>query len=302
MAHIGRYFLRPSVAGSVLGVVILFTAAGAIQKATSSSEEASGATSAPPVVAPLALESTPQPEKQTPSPAPPAAQFSPGVTAALRLLDAGVNKDIVKSYIQNSSLGFELSAEDIIALNERGVAPDLIVAMVTRSGEQRPAALPQTIMPPMGPMPMPEWTGPGPEYYPYPPEMPATYAPEPAYGGSPYSYWYYSYPYYPGYSAWWYPYSSYLYYHGSHGYHNHGYYHSPYYGYHGAYAQPYSHFNYQSPISVGPDWGASRLRLSVGPHWGGNLTAAGPRPASFTGRFPARTGGGGMQAHAGGRR
>lgn len=66
----------------------------------------------------------------------PVAAVSPASGAAdiLKMLDAGVSADVIKTYIQNSSTGWNLSAEDLIALKQRGVADEITVELLNHRG------------------------------------------------------------------------------------------------------------------------------------------------------------------------
>ena len=65
----------------------------------------------------------------------PELKYSPGVEEVFKMVDAGVSKDIVKTFIENSPIAYNLSAGDIIALKEHGVTDDLTAAMVKRRAE-----------------------------------------------------------------------------------------------------------------------------------------------------------------------
>src|SRR5437870_3331806 len=54
--------------------------------------------------------------------------FAPPVADVLRLVEAKVDPEVIRTYIKNSATGFSLTASDIIALRERGVPDDLVVA------------------------------------------------------------------------------------------------------------------------------------------------------------------------------
>ena len=65
----------------------------------------------------------------------PELKYYPGVEEVFKMVDAGVSKDIVKTFIENSPIAYNLSAGDIIALKEHGVTDDLTAAMVKRRAE-----------------------------------------------------------------------------------------------------------------------------------------------------------------------
>jgi hypothetical protein len=65
----------------------------------------------------------------------PELKYSPGVEEVLKLVGAGVSKEVVKTFIENSPIAYNLGAGDIIALKEHGVTDDLTSAMVKRRAE-----------------------------------------------------------------------------------------------------------------------------------------------------------------------
>jgi hypothetical protein len=89
---------------------------------------------------------------------PAVAQTAPGNNAAdiLKMLDAGVSTDVIKTYIRTSPGGWNLGASDLITLKQRGVADDLTVELLNHhapvsSAQQMPIApiatsAPQTIV------------------------------------------------------------------------------------------------------------------------------------------------------------
>jgi hypothetical protein len=207
------------------------------------------------------------------TPAAPESQrtnFQAAVTDVLRLLDAGVSLDVIRAHIKNSTTPYDLSAEDLVALSERGVPSDLIVAMLTRNGElqsrmasNRPAADPgatrvvrATVIANAPVQPI---------------SQSAVYAPEPGYWGPPYRY-AYAYPVgyyadwsYPTFGTWWW--TAPLFWSG----------YSPY--------RHYASSGYRPPYlqrqNAWPD--AYPNRLIAGPNWGADRGFA-VRPAGFTGR------------------
>jgi hypothetical protein len=269
--------------------------------------------------------STPLPAATTkPSPAPvptqnlQTAKLSPAVADVVRLVESGVNEEVVKSYVKNSATSYPLSADDILVLNQRGVPSEVIVAMLTRSGELRA----QRVSAMAAAMPLPAPAQPGPVYAQsapaYPAAQSAVYATEPAYPTT-YNYYYpypnygYSYWNYPTYSSWWWT--------PSWGYYPYGHHHYPSYYNHGGnwagYRQRHWADAYPNKLVAGPNWGADRgyngwyhgrsggwsggypSRVAAGPARGGNPGFS-TRPVAYTGRVgggfaSAPRGGGGFQ-------
>ena len=74
------------------------------------------------------------------SPAPTAASAAPAQTSVgaeqlLKLLQAGVAKDVIRAYIQTATTVPPLSATDIVTLKEHGLPDDLTVALMKRQAE-----------------------------------------------------------------------------------------------------------------------------------------------------------------------
>ncbi len=69
---------------------------------------------------------------------------SPAVQEILRMLDAGVSKEVVKTYVQSAPASSQPSPSDMIALKEHAVPDEITVALLKRSAElaqqgQRPS-------------------------------------------------------------------------------------------------------------------------------------------------------------------
>jgi len=152
-----------------------------------------------------------------PAPAAPAASASQqynlpsGVAEVMKMYKGAIPADIMISYINNSSLVFYLSADNIISLQQQGLPLPVINAMINRYGQlqrqnsmmagpaqtQQPQyAAPQVQVPAQAPAP---------QYYSYAPSEPAVSYPVEAPVYDPYyydSYNYYDPFYYPGYWGW----------------------------------------------------------------------------------------------------
>jgi hypothetical protein len=185
----------------------------------------------------------------------------------LKLVHANVNDEVVMAYIQNSRIGFSLTADEIVQLHNEGVSDKMINAMLSHRKQapqvivasQQPAQeapQQQVIQQPTQPPPMvvaqPQST--------YVQSQPV-YVPATSYV---YSEPYYSYdPYY--WNSWWYPSVAFNF--GFRGY-GHSYYpgyahYAPHYygGYRGAYGGSGYHGGYAG--------GGSRGGFGAGVHWGG---------------------------------
>ncbi len=68
------------------------------------------------------------------------APLSPSVAEVLKMLAAGVSKDVVKVYVENAAVTSDLTASDLIALKQHGVTDDITTALVKRGAELRAQA------------------------------------------------------------------------------------------------------------------------------------------------------------------
>src|ERR1019366_3825598 len=64
-----------------------------------------------------------------------AMQQPAGVDEILKLLQAGVAKDVIKTYIETAQVASPLSAADLVTLKEHGVPDELTVALMKRGAE-----------------------------------------------------------------------------------------------------------------------------------------------------------------------
>lgn len=131
----------------------------------------------------------------------PQVSFSPGVRDVLKMLDAKIDPAVVKAYINNSMILFNPTANEIIALKQRGVPDEVLTAMMRRGAEVRmqSAQAAQSAVPVPAPATPPQSYDYGATVPPYSYSYPYDYS---DYG---YGYPYYGYPYASGYpySYWW---------------------------------------------------------------------------------------------------
>lgn len=64
-------------------------------------------------------------------------KLSTGVDEILKMVQAGVSAEVIRTYIENSPIAYNLNANDIIALKEHGVPDDLTKTMVKRGATLR---------------------------------------------------------------------------------------------------------------------------------------------------------------------
>jgi hypothetical protein len=75
--------------------------------------------------------------RQNKAPEPTTGTLTTGVEAILKMVDAGVSKDVIKTYIESSPTAYNPSATDLIALKEHAVPDDLTTALLKRGAEIR---------------------------------------------------------------------------------------------------------------------------------------------------------------------
>jgi hypothetical protein len=251
-------------------------------------------------------------------------RFSPGIQDVLKMLDAKVDPGVIREFIKNSSIPFNPSAAEIIALKHLNVPDDMITALMQRGAEvraqmaqmamaQSAAGMAQTYA---------NTASPGSNYATAPNAYPYEYA-DYGYGYPYYSYPYYGYPYYGyygyPYSYWyWYPFGIYwpLYcsFFGSHAFHDH-FHHDGFNG-HGsvAFHGNSGAINHSGTVNNGAPWraaGSFAQRPVAGQNGGfrtasgfsgGQMAFAGARTGGFAARpsgFAARPSGFGGQMGGG---
>ena len=74
---------------------------------------------------------------KTPAAAP---KLSPGIDEVLKLVQAGVSLEVIKSYIESSPIAYRPTAADLITLKRNGVADDLTTAILKHGAELRTQA------------------------------------------------------------------------------------------------------------------------------------------------------------------
>jgi hypothetical protein len=240
-----------------------------------------------------------------------APAFSAGVGDILRMVEAKVDLEVIKAYINNSRTAYNPSADEIIALKDRGVSSEVLTAMLQHGAQVRAQAaqaaqgaatpaVPQTVLAAGNPY-APTYT------YPYPVTSYAypTYSydyPVYYYGGYNYgSYWPW---YWPSLYFGWYPYGGYCgypyhycgyrypYCYGGRGY---GYYHGGHIYYGGrSYSGGHGYYGEHGYV------GSAGHGVPYAGRSGGFRSFGGSgRPATFVSAGGGFRGGGGISGHAG---
>jgi hypothetical protein len=219
--------------------------------------------------------------------------LSAGLPEILKMLDAKVDSETIKAFIQNSTMSYHPSAEELILLKEHGAPSDVLKALLEHRAVA-PAAVAPTYAPNAAQVAPTYANGEMPNYdYSNPDYSAAAY---PYY--SPYYPYYYPYSYYwPYFSVGWYWPYYYGCYHGYYG-HYHGYC-GTHWGHNGFVVHGTTGFHGNNGFVVhsgsfnGHTAGFAHT-AAFAPHGGGGFAAHG------SGGFAAARGGGGFAGHMGG--
>ena len=77
------------------------------------------------------------------------ANLSPGVQEVVKLSQAHMTDDVILSYIKNSGVSYNLSADDILYLNSQGVSQPVLGALLKSRADTTPVpAQPASVPPP----------------------------------------------------------------------------------------------------------------------------------------------------------
>src|SRR5258706_10516898 len=70
-----------------------------------------------------------------------ATSLSPGLDEIVKLKKAGTDDSVLLTFIENSTIAYHPSAEEILQLRESGIPAPIIVAILKRGGELRQRAV-----------------------------------------------------------------------------------------------------------------------------------------------------------------
>ena len=60
-----------------------------------------------------------------------------GVDEILKMTQGGIEAGVIQSYIAQSTIAYNLSADDILSLHKLGIAPQIVATLIRRGGEVR---------------------------------------------------------------------------------------------------------------------------------------------------------------------
>ncbi len=134
--------MKPHLAFKLLAIATTAMAPALTLAAPPSDERAAQATNTTPqfqAQASDALKPAP-PTGRNAAPVRTAAPAPAGIGDILKMLDAGVSKEVIRIYVENSTVAYNLSAADIIALKEHGATDDITTALLKHGAELRARA------------------------------------------------------------------------------------------------------------------------------------------------------------------
>ena len=67
------------------------------------------------------------------------SQLAPALEEVVKLTKAGVSDVVTLAYVKNSGMTYSLDAQDVLRLQEQGVSPQVVTAMLQQGGETRRA-------------------------------------------------------------------------------------------------------------------------------------------------------------------
>lgn len=130
---------------AVGGTILLFGLGAQSQKTSPADSVASGtAVAATPVEADGSGATTEPLPKIATAP----AKLSPGVDEIVRLAQAGVGDDVLQAYIENSSVAYKLSVDEILYLHDLGLSAEMISTIVRHNQSLAAQPTPPTATPP----------------------------------------------------------------------------------------------------------------------------------------------------------
>jgi len=65
------------------------------------------------------------------------AAISPGVTEILKMADAGVSAEVIKTYVESSPVAPQPTDDDVIAMKKHNVGDDVVTLLLKRGAEAR---------------------------------------------------------------------------------------------------------------------------------------------------------------------
>jgi len=68
------------------------------------------------------------------------ASYSPGVSELLKMADAGVSGQVIKTYVECSTTAYHLTDVDVIALKKHNVSDEVVTLLLQRGAQARAAA------------------------------------------------------------------------------------------------------------------------------------------------------------------
>jgi hypothetical protein len=125
--------------GALLGTLLLWSTPAQDAQVGSTSSALSTTTTQSDIKKPDAAQANHEEGKSQP-PSGEIGKHSAGVDEILQMVQGGVSTEVIKDFIENSQVPYNLSADDIIALKSHSVQDDLTRAMIKRGAALMPAS------------------------------------------------------------------------------------------------------------------------------------------------------------------
>jgi hypothetical protein len=123
-------------------ISVLITVGGFAQERQASTTDAGPAKAAAPVTNDLVKPTVPE-AKGSEQTQPATTQPPTSVQEVVKMMEAGVSKEVLKAYVENNHFDYVPTAQDLILLKQHAVPDDITTALVKRSAEaqaQKPQA------------------------------------------------------------------------------------------------------------------------------------------------------------------
>lgn len=86
---------------------------------------------------------------------------SPGIAEVLKMAEAGIAADVMKSYVEGSSTKYAITAGDVILMKEKGVPDEVTAAVLKRVNDDRKKIATMKRQPPVMPRIVQQLSTPG---------------------------------------------------------------------------------------------------------------------------------------------
>jgi hypothetical protein len=132
----------PRLGRTMVTISVLIAVGGFAQDRQASTTDAGSAKAASPATNDLVKPTVPEAKASEPT-QPATTQPPTSVQDVVKMMEAGVSKEVLKAYVENNRFDYVPTAQDLILLKQHAVPDDITTALVKRSAEAQ-AQKPQT--------------------------------------------------------------------------------------------------------------------------------------------------------------